>query len=359
MIYFDLNLDEQGREALDGVIANVAGGMRGEFNQRFGQNSKDRPHTMPHLFPFTDAPQRDPVTGETDALHARLDARGSPLKVVYTNSSAEYHRGDASLIHTDVDGKRDAVHGPRVRIYHFAGTEHGLGVWPPTDTRPATADPTGAVERSRNLRNVIDYAPLLRACLVNLDRWVSEAVEPPPSRHPRIDDGTAVTPDELRPVFDRIPGAAYPRHHALPRRLDFGTLPPRPGPAWGSRVSAVDTDGNEVAGIRLPEVAVPVAAFTGWTLRHPDIGGAEQRLTFAGATLPFARTRSERESNGDPRPSIAERHASRAAYLERVRQAALALVAQRYLLEEDVEVSVAAAARLWDCFAARGRDDTS
>jgi hypothetical protein len=70
-------LDEQGHEALDGVIANVAGGMRGEFNQRFGQNSQDRPHMMPHLFPFTDAPQRDPLTGETDALHARLDVRGS------------------------------------------------------------------------------------------------------------------------------------------------------------------------------------------------------------------------------------------------------------------------------------------
>ena len=138
----------------------------------------------------------------------------------------------------------------------------------------------------------------------------------------------------------------------LPRRLDFGTLPPRPGPAWGSRVSAVDPDGNEVAGIRLPEVAVPVAAFTGWTLRHPDIGGAEQRLTFAGATLPFAPTRGEREAHGDPRPSIEERHASRQAYLERVRQAALALVAHRYLLEGDVEVSVAAAARLWDYFAA-------
>jgi hypothetical protein len=117
-------------------------------------------------------------------------------------------------------------------------------------------------------------------------------------------------------------------------------------------VSAVDTDGNETAGIRLPEVTVPVAAFTGWTLRHPDIGGAEQRLIFAGATLPFARTRSERETRGDPRPSIEERYASREAYLERVRQCALALAAQRYLIEEDVEVSVAAAARLWDYFAA-------
>ena len=352
LVYDDLNLDEQGRDALDGLIANVAGGLRGEFNQRFGQNSKDRAAMMRHLFPFTDRPQTDPVTGDTDALHARLDARGSRLRCVYTNTSWEYHRGDASLSHTDVDGKRDAAHGPHTRIYHFAGTEHGLGGWPPSDRQAALADPTGGVERSQHLRNVISYAPLLRACLVNLDRWVTESVEPPPSRHPRVDDGTAVAPETLREVFDRIPGARYPRHHAAARRLEFSVLPPRPGPAFGSRVPAVNGDGNEVAGLVAPEIAVPLATFTGWNLRHPDIGGADQALIFAGATIPFARTRREREASGDPRPSIEERDRSREDYLGRVRAAALALAGQRYLLEEDVETCVAAAGRLWDYFAA-------
>lgn len=348
LVQDDLNRDEAGREALDGIIANVAGGMRGEFNQRFGQNSKDRPHMMPHLFPFADVEQEDPVTGARGALHALVRARGSRLKVMYTNTSAEYHRGDASLIHTDPGGTRDLRHGPDVRIYHFAGTEHGLGVWPPSDAVPAPADPSGAVERSRHLRGVVDYAPLLRACLVNLDRWVVEGVEPPPSRHPRLDDGTAVDPTELRKVFDAIPGARYPRHHARPQRLDFSVLPPRPGPPYGSRVSAVDADGNEVAGIRLPLVAVPLATHTGFNLRHPAIGGADQLLVFAGATLPFPRTRAERAGSGDPRPAIEERYASRDDYLARVRRAAEALAAERYLLAEDVEICVAAAARLWD-----------
>src|SRR5204862_4994439 len=91
MVWWDLNVDEQGREALDGVIANVAGGMRGEFNQRFGQNSKDRNNMMAHLFPFTDQPATDPDTRVKDALHARLDARGSRLRVFDTNRCAEYH----------------------------------------------------------------------------------------------------------------------------------------------------------------------------------------------------------------------------------------------------------------------------
>lgn len=353
LVHDDLNVDEAGHEALDGIIANVAGGMRGEFNQRFGQNSKDRPNAMMHLFPFTDRPQSDPVTGRAGALHARLDARGGRLKVMYTNTSAEYHRGDASLIHTEVDGKADHAHGPQTRVYHFAGTEHGLGVWPPTDIQVAPADPGAPVDRSQHLRGVVDYAPLLRACLVNLDRWVVEGIEPPPSRHPRVDDSTAVVPETLAPAFARIPTARYPRRHARPRRMDFTTLPPTAGPAWGSLVSAVDADGNEIAGIRLPQVAVPLATHTGWNLRHADIGGADQLLVFAGATIPFAWTRREREAAGDPRPSIEERYASREGYLARVREAGAALARERYLLEEDVELGVTLAARLWDWLAAR------
>jgi hypothetical protein len=337
LVYNDLNLDEHGREALDGIIANVAGGLRGEFNQRFGQNSKDRPHMMDYVQPATD-----------EELHRRLAARGSALKVFYTNSSAEYHRGDASLAHANAEGTRDVPSGPSARVYHFAGTEHGLGVWPPTSEKLAPADPSEPSENSQNLRNTIDYAPLLRACLLNMDRWVTEGVEPPPSRHPRLADGTAVPFEALHAVFDRIPGAHYPRHHARPCRLDFSSLPPRPGPACGSLVSAVDADGNETGGIALPEVAVPLGSHTGWTLRHSSIGGEAQRLVFAGATIPFARTRREREAAGDPRPSIEERYRSRDDYLARIRRAAQALVAQRLMLEEDIELTVSLAARAWD-----------
>jgi len=337
MIHDDLNRDEYGHEALDGIIANVAGGLRGEFNQRFGQNSKDRPHMMNYVVPST-----------AEELHRRLTARRSPLRVFYTNSSAEYHRGDASLVHTDPEGMRDVPSGPSDRVYHFAGTEHGLGVWPPTDRRVAAADPNEPLEHSQNLRNTIDYAPLLRACLVNLDRWVTEGVEPPPSRHARLADGTAVPFEALSRVFNRIPGAAYPRHHARPCRLDFSSLPPRPGAPCGSLVSDVDADGNEVAGILLPEVAVPLGTHTGWTLRHPEIGGEGQRLVFAGATIPFACTRREREAANDPRPSIEERYPSRDEYLARVRRAGAELARERYMLEEDVELEVTLAARAWD-----------
>lgn len=336
-VWNDLNLDEAGREAFDGVIANVPGGMRGEFNQRFGQNSKDRPHMMSHLFPFTD-----------DKLHERMNARGSRLKAFYTNTSSEYHRGDASLIHTDPDGRVDVDSGPHTRVYHFAGTEHGVGIWPPSDKAPSAADPSGWTERTQNLRGVMNYCRLLRACLINMDRWVTEGVEPPPSRHPKILDGTALPPESLNKVFERIPDAHYLPHHARPRRLDFTTLPPRDGAPYGTLVSAVDDDGNELGGIRLPEITVPLAAHTGWNLRHPSIGGADQLLVFGGATLPFPKTRADREASGDPRLSVAERYRSRDDYLACIRAAARELAAERYMLAEDVETSVTFASRLWD-----------
>jgi hypothetical protein len=297
---------------------------------------------MSHLHPFTD-----------DKLHERMNARGSRLKAFYTNTSSEYHRGDASLIHTDPDGKTDVASGPHTRVYHFAGTEHGVGIWPASDKAPSAADPSGWTERTQNLRGVMNYCRLLRACLINMDRWVTEGVEPPPSRHPKIADGTALPPEELKKTFERIPDARYLPHHARPRRLDFGTLPPRDGAPFGTLVSAVDEDGNELGGIRLPEITVPLAAHTGWNLRHPAIGGAEQLLVFAGATLPFARTRAEREASGDPRLSIDERYRSRDDYLARIRTAAERLVAERYLLAEDVETSVTFAARLWNWLAKR------
>jgi len=95
-------------------------------------------------------------------------------------------------------------------------------------------------------------------------------------------------------------------------------------------------------------VAVPLGTHTGWTLRHPEIGGEGQRLVFAGATIPFACTRREREAANDPRPSIEERYPSRDEYLARVRRAGAELARERYMLEEDVELEVTLAARAWD-----------
>jgi hypothetical protein len=355
MLYLGLTEDEAGRPAFDAVMPHVAGARRGEFNLRFGQPSLNATRSVGSLFPFNAGMQEDPVSGARDGLLARLAARGRVPKIMMTNSSAEYWRGDASLIHTDVKGQHDVEPPAGVRVYLFAGTQHTPGALPPLDADPNTG--------ARGLQpfNVVDYAPLLRAALVNLDRWVREGVEPPSSAFPRLADGTAVRAESTAGVFRRIPGLRFPDRLVRPARLDLGadvergiasTLPPRAGEEFPAYVSAVDEDGNEIAGIRPPESLAPLGAFTGWNPRHPDQGAPGDLMQMMGSTLPFARTRVEREGSGDPRASIEERYPTREAYLKHVREAAQSLVAVRHVLAEDEEAIVERAARRYDLFQA-------
>ena len=351
LLYLGLDEDEQGRLVFDAVLPHVAGGRRGEFNMRFGQPSVNAQEAMGSLVPFADEPQTDPVTGQRDGLLARIAQRGRAPKIFSTNTSAEYWRSDASLIHTDVASARDVEPPAGVRIYHFAGTQHTPGALPPPDTDPNTG--------SRGLQpfNLVDYAPLLRAALVNLDRWMSDGVAPPPSVFPRLGDGTAVPAESTAATLRAIPGVRYPDRVTRVARLDFGPqtaagilseLPPKIGAEFAAWVSAVDGDGNERAGIRPVELRAPLATVTGWNPRHPEQGAPGDLMAMMGSTLPFVRTATERERRGDPRPSIAERYASRAEYLAAAREAADALVAARYALAEDVEAMVARAGQLWD-----------
>lgn len=357
MIHLGLNEDEAGRMALDGIMPHVAGGMRGEFNLRFGQPSKDVCYIIPELFPCTDTPQTDPVTGQTGSLLACLETRGKVPKIMFTNTSAEYWRGDAALIHTDLVHMTDAPESASVRRYHFAGAQHGVGIFPPITVRP-----TDGI-RGQLPFNTVDYTPLLRAALTNLDRWVSTGEPAPPSCHPRLTDGTAVPSHTLAAAFAKLPGVRFPPQtlHAL--RLDYGpetslgrtiTLPAIEGEAYPALVSAVDTDGNEIAGLRLPDLTVPLATHTGWNLRHQEVGNPDLVIGItgglAGWTLPFPATRADREATGDPRLSLEERYLSREDYLQQVRAAAQALVEPGYLLAEDLAWVEAGAARRYDLF---------
>ncbi len=355
-LYHGLNEDEEERLVFDGVIAHIAGQVSRRFAHRFAQPSSTSEWAFGRGFPFSDIVQEEPVNGQRDGLLARLEARGKAPKVFYTNSGVEYRRGGA-LIHTDPAGRRDVDFPDNVRGYFMAGTRHGSGTLPLTDL---AADGS----RSRYFLNSIDYTPLLRAVLVNLDAWASHGVEPPASRVPLLANGTLVPTESSAAVHATIPGVDLPSEWNRLMRLDFGPgaaegrldiLPPRvvedPYPAL---VSAVDSDGNDVAGIRLPDVSVPLATHTAWNLRHPDIGAPDLLILLAGATHPFPRTAAERQAAGDPRPSIEERYASKEDYLQRVIEAAAQLVMDRYLLEEDVERILERASLQWDIFTAAG-----
>jgi Alpha/beta hydrolase domain len=331
-MYEGFNADEHGERVFDGVIAHIAGAARGgDFNARFA-----RPNGLGYfvatLFPFLDTPQKDPVTGKSDGVLSHLTAEQQP-KIFYTNSSTEYWGGGraAALTHTTLNGA-DAQLPDNVRIYLFAGTQHAPGGFLPSQ---------GPGQQQANPN---EYAWGERALLLALDHWVRDGIAPPASRYPHLADDTLVPQPQLD--FPALPGVHSPATIPGPYRADLPGLPAEhPLPFL---VPNVDRDGNETAGIRSPDVAVPLATYTGWNFRNPSIGQPDQLLPLTGSYIPFALTRAAREQAHDPRPSLEERYSDRATYQTRVSAAAAELVAQRYLLAEDQAAIVARAMARWD-----------
>ncbi|MCH7606053.1 MAG: hypothetical protein IH962_02755, partial [Chloroflexi bacterium] len=188
-LYLALNQDEQDRAVFDGLIPHVAGGKHGEFNHRFGQPSSQASRSPNNSYPFSDISQTDPETGRADGILSKLSDRGKLPKVIYTYTSSEYWAGGGALVHVDLAGARDMEVPDSVRIYHFGGAQHPVGTLHLRDRDPENES------RGQQPFNCIDYRPLLRAALLNLDRWVSSGEPPPPSSYPRLDDGTAVPPN--------------------------------------------------------------------------------------------------------------------------------------------------------------------
>ena len=337
-LYDGFNGDERGRRVFDGVIAHIAGAARGSFNVRFAQPSRAPGGAFEYpnrLFPFADAVLTDPITGSTGGLLAHMGPETMP-RVFYTNSSTEYWRSVAALAHTTPDGKQDLPLPDNSRNYHFAGTQHGPAPFPP---------PSGD---GGHLRNPNDYGWFLRSLLLRMDRWITDDTPPPPSRYATRDESTLVSFEQLR--FPNVPGLDVLEEVNILRALDFGPElaskgvitrePPHLGPAYPFLVPQVDESGNEIGGLRSPDIAVPLGTYTGWLPGNPVSG--------VGVYAPFARTGAEREASGDPRPSIEERYGDRAQYLGLVEEAAQALIGEGYLRGEDLPEILKAAGSHWD-----------
>ena len=337
-LYDGFNGDERGRRVFDGVIAHIAGAARGSFNVRFAQPSRAPGGAFEYpnrLFPFADTVQTDPITGSTGGLLAHMGPETMP-RVFYTNSSTEYWRSVAALAHTTPDGKQDLPLPDNSRIYHFAGTQHGPAPFPP---------PSGD---GGHLRNPNDYGWFLRSLLLRMDSWITDDTPPPPSRYATLDEGTLVSFKQLR--FPNVPGVDALEEVNILRALDFGPElaskgvitrePPDLGPAYPFLVPQVDDSGNEIGGLRSPDIAVPLGTYTGWLPGNPVSG--------VGLYAPFVRTREEREASGDPRPSIEERYENLNEYLVLVEETALALMFEGYLRREDLREILLAADSRWD-----------
>lgn len=352
-LYQGFNEDESGRQVFDGVFDQVGGAGRGSFNHRFGQASRDALQHFNFLFPvdmfpFADTTLTDPLTGVTDGLLRRASNSGTVPKIFHLLTNSEYFNRAGSLIHTDPTGVRDVAPPDTSRIYMVSSGPHIVGQFPPAP------NPSASFLGQASM-NPLVYAPVIRALFDALDAWVVDDREPPPSRYPRLADKTLTPPPETG--WPEGTGARLPQSPLTALRLDFGpnwssgivsNEPPLIGDPFVQLVPAVDANGNDRAGIRLPEIEVPLATQTGWNYRHPNIGAADRLSSEIGSYFPFARTAAEREQNNDARLSIAERYRDKSDYLGRVTEAALHLVEERYLLATDLPEVIQRAGNHYD-----------
>lgn len=322
------NADEQGRRAFDAVWPHIAGGGQGSFNEPWAlPGYSSFPATR---FPFTDEPERRPGGGAADGILAAYTPEQRPL-IFYTDTSTEYwgQGRAAALTHTSIDGKADLTPPGNVRLYLLAGTQHGEAAFPP------------AAGTGQQPGNPTPQANVMRALLRALHAWAADGVAPPESRHPRLRDRSLTPVAQVR--FPAIPSVGDPRRLEGPADDVGGRIVPLP-----FLVPQVDADGNEIAGIRVPEQLVPLATTAGWNFRSERVGNPATNYPLLGSYIPLPRTRAERAARHDPRKSIEERYASKDDYLQKIRAAADALVKGRYLLAEDVDDTVRRAAAHWD-----------
>ena len=326
------NQDERGRKVFDGVLSHIAGVGRVFLNYEFGMagrtNTQHEDHLYPeNEFPFATATTSDAVTGKRGSL---LRGDGFDPLVIETNTATEYWQKGASLLTTDPQAGADLTPPPGARVYLIASTQHGGRAGLKSDFGPCM-----------NERNPHNPAPALRALTVALDAWVSQGVAPPASRVPTLRDGTLVAPDNRN--FPAIPNFAVAR--LVNEVVLFGDwVNPRPDPGrrYPALVIRTDADGNDAAGIRLPDIAVPLATYTGWNLYKRPFT-EDELCDRDGSYREFTATRAEREKSGDPRLSVEERYASHADYVARVKATVTDLVRERLLLAEDGDAYIARA----------------
>src|SRR5439155_12093441 len=352
------NEDERGRRAIDGILNWIGGGSGIGLNFRFAQPARTERNRQNHRypeanFPFTYETFRDPFAGTIAGRGERCGESDTCPKALQVNSANEYWVKAGSLLHTDPRG-RDLEDPKNVRFYLLSSVEHTVSGSPPT---------AGSCQQ---IRNTTDPNPALRALFIALDEWVTRGVKPPRSEVPRRDTGVFSVPvgngvgviPQAKLGWPNIPGVSYSGVVTVRHLFNFGPRfgdgimdvnpPDFSGPVYPAFVSRVDTDGNEIAGIRLPPVEAPIATTSGWGLRGTAFGGGPDSGNMdgcesSGQWIPFKATRAERLAAGDPRKSLEERYGNHDGYVKAVARVTRNLQQRRLQLEDDVQSYIDAA----------------
>lgn len=344
-VYRGWNDSAHGRRVFDGVWPHVTGAGRLALNLRFGQPDRYPRQHENHLyasdqFPFAYAPCTDPWSGRTDAILKRPPT--DPL-IMHTQTASEYWQRRGSLVHTDAFGL-DLPEHPQARLFLFASAQHHAA--------PQQLPETG---NYRCRSNPLQTSAFFRALLDALDTWATAGTPPPESRVPRQAEGTLVTAEAVHDAFPSLEEIDCPgelnRLFLQDYGPDFANGIMTQEPPWvdlaqeyAVLVPSIDADGNDVPGLRTPDLMVPLATYTGWNLRAEGYG-AKAMYSIVGSYIPFAPTASAGRERRDARPSLAERYRSKSTYVRLVALAVQQLLEQGVLLPEDADRYMEAAMR--------------
>ncbi len=321
-VYQGFNLDENKRVVFEGLMPLISGSRLMSINAPFGMPSRSPDHYGGDQFPHTYATLEDPISKKRDGWLARCTAQQACPKVMHMDSGTEAWLARNALVITDASATQDLPIPDNVRLYYFASTQHN----------PSAKTDYGIC---KNLSNINPRIENIRALLVAMQAWLTEGKVPPPSRFPRVSDGTLASPTPVGKFgFPAIPGTVYNGKYSALSMKDYSVQPPRsvPGTAYPALAPKVDADGNDIGGIRSVALEVPLATYMGWN--HRRAGFMEGELCgLQGSTIPFAKTAAER--GADPRPSLAERYGTHANYVAKVEAAAAKSVSEGFLLAED------------------------
>jgi hypothetical protein len=346
-IELGFNEDENGNQVFDGAIPHKASN-RGAFNVRWAQPTRlsGTQHTE-RQFPGAESSQTwdvstDPIAGITGGQLDRCTQSRTCPKIFHTNTDTEYWQATMALNTTDSFGTRDLPLPPNVRIYLFASTHHGGGntLAQPPATIPAIP---GACQLHANSNPFIQGQ---RALLVDLQQWIVDGTEPPPSLYPTLAAGTLVSVDSIQypyvPAVNFTPAGVFAQKFYLDRGPLFdvnditGVMaePPIRGGGYNRLVPKIDENGNTADGLRNTTVQVPLGTYMGSNVRRAGFSEGDS-CDLTGSFIPFSRTKAERLANNDPRPSLEERYPTHQDYVAKVTAAAQSLVSQRLLLSDD------------------------
>ena len=364
-LHLGFNQDEAGRQVHDGMWPIIAG-RRIALNFRFAM-----PDGVLKLYePGSEGPQwwqrhPDQVRG--------LPPRGILDRCLRTDTCPKIieHFGAAEIWGLKLgpewvgtDPKSDIPLPENVRRYYIPSTDHGGGPGgfnvnpiPPTDECPSEGYGPATFAQ-----NPVPHTQTVTALRAHFRNWVMNGTLPPESRYPTLrgakNERNLVEATKEAMGFPTIPGVPPTAPTGLINPVldyDWGpdfnasdatgiqsNMPPPIKRVIKMLVPRVDADGNELGGVPVVLRDAPLGTYLGWNITADGFHKGKL-CNYEGGMIAFAKTKAEREANGDPRLSLEERYGNHAGYVAAVTKAAANAVAQGFLLQADADALIAEA----------------